>query len=254
MLLKVTLCLCKLLSLLLIILFFRSIEKAKLELTSSNFFPSFSSLVQEICAEVKKDITYIICLGIGAISSCKTAQYQLTLLLALKEELNCPVEVFDPIFSQSEREILDHLKLKISAQNTEGKIVVTPSSFTLFILPHCPKELINNIFFSNWSPEKLRNCIVYGNSLEKLKLNTPKRFLEPFHYLVNSDNIAEEIEVPNNFRFTDIFNDLSLHYFPDRLLSGVDSAFWDNPEPAYTSNSELIKEDGCAVDAEGLDS
>lgn len=233
----------------------RNIEKAKHELAASSFFQTFSSLIKEICVQVDKSITQIICLGIGAISTCKTAQYQLALLSALKQEIaDCPTEVYDPVFGQSDIDILNSLNFKVSNQNTEGKIAITPSTYTFFILPHCPKELFNNLLFSNWSVENLENCLVYGNSLEKLKLSTPKRFLEPFYYLVNSESIAEEIEVPNNFTFTDIFNDLSLHYFPARLLSCVESSFWEHPKPVYLTESELIKEDGCSSDAERPDS
>lgn len=171
--------------------------------------------------------------------------------MALKQEIDCTVEVYDPIFGQSEKDILNILNINVPNQNAEGKIVITSSSFTFFILPHCPKELFNNLLFSNWSTENLGNCLVYGNSLEKLKLNTPRRFLEPFHYLIHSEGITEEVEVPNSFTFTDIFNDLSIHYFPIRLLSCVESTFWDNPKPVYLTESELIKEDGCTTDAEG---
>ncbi len=225
-------------------LWYRSISKAKAEVELSIFYKSFLTLLTQIIEKRRKPITQIICLGLGRISTCKTAQHQLGLLLALGEHLLCPIEVFDPVFSSIEKDIISHLKLKLAPTNCEGKRkAVLSSSSSFFIFPHCPKELSNNLLYTNWSPGHLEHCILYANSFEKIRLDTPSRFLKSYHYLHRSIEIVEELAVPNNFRFPDIFNDLSLHHFPNELIYSVHSSFWESPEPTYlAAETELISE------------
>ena len=218
--------------------------KAKEEIYLSSFYKNFIASLKDILHHSKKDITEIFCLGLGSISSCKIAQHQLGLLLLLQDQFCCPIEVFDPAFNLPEKEILSELKLKLSTQNCEGKIPSNSSGFTFFILPHCPKELTNNLLFKNWEPEKLANCILYANSFEKIHLDTPLRFLKSYNFLIKSLEVTEELPVPNVFQLTDIFNDLSLHHFPIRLIATASTSFWEAPEPVYPTETELIKDVG----------
>nr|CAG4646637.1 EOG090X0FII [Macrothrix elegans] len=220
----------------------KSITHAKFDLKESQFFNNFLEIFKNIISEKDCELSEIVCLGIGSISSCKTAQYQLALLLLLVEHFNCPAEVFDPIFSDTEKLILQNLLLQISKENSEGKVSVRSSGLTFFFLPHCPKELSNNLLYSNWNCSSLERCIIYGNSLEKLMLSTPSRFLRDYCYLISCQKVSEELPVSNSFRYLDIFNDLSLIHFPVRLLKDVPEPFWEAVEPSYPVESELIKE------------
>ena len=51
-----------------------------------------------------------------------------------------------------------------------------------------------------------------------------------------------EEHVTNNFTHTDIFNDLSIHWFPtDRLEQLPHEEYWSHAEePAYDSDVEII--------------
>lgn len=190
----------------------------------------------------QKAITDIVCLGLGHIASCKTAQHQLGLLLLLGEQFLCPIEVFDPVFSSTEKDILSQLKLKLAEKNCEGKRTPSSPGYTFFVFPHCPKELSNNLLYTNWNPSQLEHCILYANSLDKIRLDTPQRFLKSYHYLLKALEIVEELPVPNTFRFPDIFNDLSLHHFPSHRTSKVEPSFWETPVPVYPAVSELVSE------------
>ena len=221
----------------------RNISSAERELLSSQFYPTLWSTLAKAVEEGKtKPIKNIICLGLGKFSSCKIALHQLALLLLLRQELNCTAEVFDPAFSESEKGILGQLGLKVAVENCEGRRKADPGNIsTLFILPHCPRELTNNLLYANWDPCSLENCIIYANSFESLKLNTPARFLRNYQYLLRVEPAVEEIAVPNSLRFPDVFNDLSLHLFPVRLLRQVPPEFWDSPQqPVYSEETELI--------------
>nr|CAG4642111.1 EOG090X0FII [Eurycercus lamellatus] len=223
----------------------KSISIAKTEVEISDFFQSLKLLLRVALKNDQdhKDIKNIVCWGLGSFTSCKIALHQLALLLLLSEHLNCPAEVFDPIFSQADKQILSQLKLCTSEENCEGKRKSGPVGATLFILPHCPRELSNNLLYANWKPSLLENCIVFANSLESLRLNTPERFLSNYHYLLQAQEVVEELQVPNTYRFPDVFNDLSLHIFPTRLLQKVQPEFWDASEsPIYPEStwSELV--------------
>ena len=216
--------------------------KAKTEIESSSFYQNFLSILKEFLKESQKSIEEILCLGLGHFSTCKTALYQLAFLLLLGEEFQNSAEVFDPVFTCGEKQILSHLKLKLAVGNCEGKKKSNLSGFTLFFFPHCPKELSNNLIYTNWNPANLENCILYANSFEAIRLNTPHRFLRSYHYLLQSPAVVEELPIPNTFRIPDIFNDLSLHCFPSRLTSGLPQSFWETPEPIYSEETELIGE------------
>lgn len=216
--------------------------KAKAELKLSDFYNKFLTTLLQAVEEIKEQITEICCLGLGRIGSCKTAQYQLGLLLLLGEQFLCPCEVFDPVFSSVEKDILNKLQLKLAQTNCEGKKKSNIVGCTFFFFPHCPKELSNNLLYTNWNPSYLERCIVYANSFEKIRLDTPHRFLKSYHYLLHSLDIVEELSVPNIFRFPDIFNDLSLHLFPTRLNKHVDPSFWETPHPIYPEETELVSE------------
>ncbi|KAH0625690.1 hypothetical protein JD844_015285 [Phrynosoma platyrhinos] len=61
-----------------------------------------------------------VCYGVGNFSSCVVARYQLAFLMDLLEELQIPrhfCHVFDPVFSDSEIEILNRLGLTVIKEN-----------------------------------------------------------------------------------------------------------------------------------------
>lgn len=214
---------------------------AKEEIKVSDFFKNFFSVLNQSLDRINKQITEIVSFGIGSISSSKISRYQFALLLILSDNFECSIEVFDPVFSEVDKDILKDFKVILSPENCVGKRKQN-SSGTIFFLPHCPKELSNNLLYANWDADLLQNCIIYANSFEKVITDTPRRFLTSYHYLLQAENIVKESTVDNSFHFPDIFNDLSIHIFPCDQLNSVSSDFWNSSEPVYFSESELITE------------
>lgn len=214
---------------------------AQIDIGLSEFYETFLTILSKVIIE-SYSINEIVCLGLGRISSCKIAQYQLGFLLLLAEKFRCSIEVFDPVFSSDDEQIIKQLKLKLLLTNCEGRKPANTVGCTLFVLPHCPKELSNNLLYTNWDPVHLNRCIIYANSFEKIRLHTPNRILENYYYIRKSLDIVVESAVSNTFRFLDIFNDLSLHHFPINLLQDVDNCFWKTPIPLYPEDidQELI--------------
>lgn len=88
----------------------------------------------------------------------------------------------------------------------------------------------------------MNHFIYIGNSFSNLLKSTPNRFLSiDAGFIVKLQSYCEEIHLENNFKFTDIFNDTSVHQFS--AVEHLPTEFWckENQEPVYqTDNLELI--------------
>lgn len=218
----------------------RRVREDLLDLRASHFWKSF---LETFSVHRKGDFQRIVCLGLGQFGSCHIARIQLALLLGLKEEFGCfLVEAFDPAFSETERETLAGLEIVLLEKNTEGKHKV--SSPTLLYLPHCPKQLTNNLLWSNWSEEGLSNLFLVGNSIKNVCLRTLSRILkENARYIQSANEFVKETELEFEEKYSEVFNDLSLHSFPDPPEQ--DWPGWrDDREPQYEeSDLEFVKDD-----------
>lgn len=73
--------------------------------------------------------------------------------------------------------------------------------------------------------------------------STPNRFLETdANFILKVSAVVNEIELRNSFKFTDIFNDTSIHTLPEENLTKLPLDFWTEQilEPKYSNNIELI--------------
>lgn len=230
--------------LILISSFFRKIENCELELLNSEFLQSAIKSVNNVLHQTK--IEEIICLGIGRISECSIAKHQLAFISIIAKHLKTPaIKFFDPIFTSSDKKLIELLNHQVLTDNKEGKYVADVP--TLFYLPHCPKQITNNLLFSNWNPEHVKNLFLICNSFKSIIEATPERFLRPnASFLLEINPFVTEVEIDNNFKFSDIFNDFALHSFPAEKLQKIPKSFWNHrPEPIYTDEDlELIPNDG----------
>uniref|UniRef100_A0A8D8PUL0 SRR1-like protein n=1 Tax=Cacopsylla melanoneura TaxID=428564 RepID=A0A8D8PUL0_9HEMI len=219
----------------------------KEELESSTYYlellNSISKSLATSSASTTQGIDEIICYGIGNFTDSIAAKYQLVLLLLLKQEYKCPVWIYDPIFNELEIELIKTFNLKLITVNEECKHKI--ESKTLVYMPRCPIQLINNLLYSNWYRENLKNTILLSNSITTIIDSNTDNFLKSnLTFIFHIKTILEEIPVENNFKFKDIFNDTSLHYFPSSNLNSVEEDIWDlrSLEPSYTEcNFEKTK-------------
>ncbi|XP_075975141.1 SRR1-like protein [Anticarsia gemmatalis] len=213
-----------------------SVDDLRLSDYLEGFLKSVSSLLDG------RSVVEIVCLGLGHISECNISRYQLALLLCLKEHCN-PQKVLthDPIFYKGECEVLNKLGLEVITENNEGGYVISGKGPTIVYLPHCPKQLTNNFLWSNWGPN-LENCVLICNSFGSLIDNQPSRILsETVPYIYKIFPNTTEHSLDNNFKFTDIFNDTSIHQFSKKNLEKVDSDFWKKgSKPSYENTEEFI--------------
>lgn len=222
---------------------FRRIQEAKNDLQLSIYYKNTVDKLKSILAQYSERTKRFICIGIGHFGDCVISRHQLAFVLLVKEQFDISsIEFHEPILTQGEIGILQRLNCSITAENLEGKIKIDQET-TIVYAPHCPKQLINNFLWKNWNRNKLEELIYIGNSFTNLLNSTPSRFLATdAGYIVKIQSYCEEISLVNNFKFTDIFNDTSVHRFPKSTLEELNEEFWTNKvEPTYQSDKlELI--------------
>ena len=118
--------------------------------------------------------------------------------------------------------------LNVITENLECYVPCQEPS--LIILPHCPKQLTNNLLFSNWKPRLLENILVISNSLTNISESVQSSNVKFIHAVVEH-NILDEKKLRNSFKFSDIFNDLSLHSF--KVMENVEEDIWRMQRPVY---------------------
>lgn len=184
----------------------------------------------------------LVCLGIGPFTRNFQALHQLAFILCTQSHFEIQEAIyFDPVFRQSEKEILQKLKCLVMTENCEGKYEA--DVYTLFYLPHCPNCLTNNLLWRNWQPDLLSNVILINNSFESLSCSKPERLLRlDAAYILDIMPYGEELPLDDDYEVQNIFNDLSVHIFPRGKLKLDDAAFWTKKEaPKYNDNDgEMI--------------
>ncbi len=117
----------------------------------------------------------IICLGLGNFSDCPHSRRQLALLTRL-QTLCASVTAYDPAFTGFERQFLRHLGISVLSVNKEGRIKASEGR-TVFYLPHCPKQLTDNVLRANWNRDALSRVVLIGNSFSAIVERTPDRLV-----------------------------------------------------------------------------
>lgn len=227
--------------------FVRKLKAAQNTFEQSDFFQDFLRTWTRIF-EVKKEnkkVNKIICLGLGnfaqnphSVSAQIASKFQLSFLLALLKTHSVQGVVFDPVLTKSEKEILTALGIESPEENLEGRYPV--DNLTLFYLPHCPKQLTNNILWANW--ESLQNLVIIGNSFNSCVLHLSKRQLESVSYLRVASKFVKEEIIQNNFQYPDVFNNLSLHRFESNLNLNLSKS---SDPPKYPETDLEFIPNGC---------
>lgn len=183
----------------------------------------------------------LVCFGLGSLSSY-ISRHQLALGLVLAKELKVvSVKYSDPCFSVEDTQVLEDLGIRIITENLEGKYLCDESYVTIFYLPHCPKQLVNNLLWRNWKSSLLAKIILITNSFETILERTSSRLLEnSAGYIVKINPYSCENQLPEYQNSPDIFNDLSVISFDK--VKDADSSVWDTVEPVYEKyDLELVQ-------------
>ncbi|XP_023244184.1 SRR1-like protein [Centruroides sculpturatus] len=225
----------------------KKVEECKAEIRSSDFYLNFYEIFKKCVVtnsgkseDGKRNVQNIVCYGLGSVSTSLAARYQLALLLLMKEFTGSSNPLlYDPIFSKLDWKILTRFHCRAIRKNEEGKRKI--DGRTLFFMPHCGRPLYNSILWANWSPDGLNDVILIGNSFNNFVFSLPEKTLNKFSYLCRVKSAVTEYNVPNTFRFQDIFNNMSIHVFDLRVLRNFPKQNWkDHAEPFYHGDDEII--------------
>ena len=230
-------------------LIINNIKQCKVELQGSLFYKEVLSTMSHILSEnfansekfTCVEFQDFVCYGIGRISECPASRYQFALLLLLWEHFKPSGKcyAYDPVFGNLDREIVENFEMQLIPRNEEAKRKV--SQKTLFFVPHGGKPLYNNILWANWGT-CLENVIIFGNSFDSYQERLPSRQLElEASYIAQILPLTHEVRVQSHFKYDDIFNDMSLHYFISNELCDQPLSFWEDcMEPRYEDNNMEI--------------
>lgn len=177
-------------------------------------------------------VSTIVCYGLGQLSCSRIARYQAALLLVFKGHYKAFTEIYDPVFSAVDVEVLKELGIEVLKRNEEGKRKV--GRVTLFFLPHCGKELYNNLLWANWSASSIPFCVIVGNSFRSIVQNVPTRLMrQHYRYIYHAKDMFKELPLESLVEDGDIFNEVNMHIPCCNILRRC-SEFWsENREPKY---------------------
>jgi len=208
------------------------------EVRSSKFFIDACTMMKKFYCE------NVWCFGIGHLGECVTARYQFAFLLLLKDVFKlCSKKMFicDPILYEEEMEIIKTFNCNVATENIECMLECNVPTF--LFLPHCPKQLSNNLLFSNWSASALENLVICSNSFQNIiDRNSAKVLAENASFIVSvtDKNLVNEVPLMNTFKYNDVFNDLSVHSF--QVPNSLPTDFWKSSKPVYEpGDTEFIR-------------
>ena len=202
------------------------IEAARSDLLSSAYWTEFVSVSDVSLRQVQT----IFCFGLGHFSDSVTAKYQLALLLCIQHNYGIHhIQLSDPIFYQCEKDLLrEEYRLDVITENLE--CCQPCSQPSLVFLPHCPKQMTNNLLFSNWEPGLLSNLSLISNSISNINMTQDLYFIQT----AITENFVEEKSLKNIFKYQDIFNDLSLHLFNASKINSNSPLWRTFSKPQYS--------------------
>ncbi|XP_012161718.1 SRR1-like protein [Ceratitis capitata] len=222
--------------------FLKRLEQLCTQMVGSDYFLQAMDTVEESLNALteKEQFTRLLCFGIGPFTRNFQALHQLAFIICTQRHY-CIKEAiyFDPVFRESEKQVLQGLSCAIMTENCEAKYAVDER--TLFYLPHCPNCLTNNLLWSNWRPHQMKNLVLINNSFESLSLSKPERWLRlDSGYILDILPYAKEFQLEDDYETHNVFNDLSVHVFPLTSLPAEKDSFWAEKEAPTYKDVEMI--------------
>lgn len=110
----------------------------------------------------------VLCLGVGKPFTDRTAKIQLAFILELAASLGAtaPVETFDPVYEDADRQVVEALSCTITPENLKGEHVLADQPHLIY-MPHCSKALYESFFTKNFTSRLGESppCVLLGNDL-----------------------------------------------------------------------------------------
>jgi len=195
-------------------------------LKKSDFFVSLCGLLNEKLSLIDD----MFCLGIGSFSSSATSRYQLALLICILEKRaellndsqkklsfpfneNISVNFADPSFTPLDFAVaktLNFSALKKIQDLRSKSCKESTNGVALYHMPHCPRNLYNQVLKANWFKDCLKNIVIVGNSFDEylIRNNSPRIDLVSRAYPYFEEIAFPELERDGDY--FEAFNDTSI--------------------------------------------
>ncbi|OVA01163.1 Sensitivity To Red Light Reduced-like [Macleaya cordata] len=196
------------------------------KLENSDFYRTFLNQIQTpqilnyftsiLASEPKMQMVIY---GIGSIDSYEPPRLQLALAILIKRSFDWigDIEVFDPVLSKTESQVLEALGCSVLLVNEQGRRQVLKP--TMFFMPHCEAVLYDNLLQANWQAEFLNRMVVFGNSFKRYA-----EFISEFKNCLSFDRSVNHVLAIRRFSievgietvsddFFRPFHDSSWHFF-----------------------------------------
>ncbi|XP_010530609.1 PREDICTED: protein SENSITIVITY TO RED LIGHT REDUCED 1 [Tarenaya hassleriana] len=223
----------------------RLIQKMEIsmkKLENSQFYAEFVGKIQapEVLDHFRRVLgtesqLNMVIYGIGSIESYEPPRFQLSIAILLKKKFDWigDIEVFDPVLSATESNVVTSLGCSVLSVNEQGRReAIKP---TLFFMPHCEAELYSNLLQANWRTDSLSRIALFGNSFQTYEQHVVEnknslnpRVISSTRRIIAVRSFTHEfaIETVSDDYFP-AFHDSSWHFFchdhPDSELPLVDS-------------------------------
>ncbi|KDO32270.1 hypothetical protein SPRG_02749 [Saprolegnia parasitica CBS 223.65] len=210
--------------------------------TSSFFARICNVLVAHLPLETPLQL---VAYGVGSFAHGPSgnAIYQLACASLLREflathEALAEAFIYDPIMTEDDNEVAAAMDLAVLETNEQGQR--TAQTRTLFFMPHCGKQLYQNVLLSNW--RSLEKVYVLGNSFaayDDRLLVKAERAKSIFSALVPyTTEVAlgpcDKKTVRDHVEYDAAFNDTSLHVFSDaQLRAATDDGLFTRDVDAF---------------------
>ena len=189
-------------------------------LTTSPWFSLMAEYIYKVLSDRKFDTVELRALGMGSVSESIISRHQLAVFLQLKKYIaqfsdNIDVTAFDPIFSISDKTILQDFNISLLEDETS---LVTHEDILLIVFAiHCDKELYEMFLSKNLS--KLSNVVVVGNSftaiVDQVLPDLNEEAATFFKSIIYAQKIGSEQTLPTSLcEWPNSFNNTSIHWFP----------------------------------------
>ncbi|KAJ8903647.1 hypothetical protein NDN08_004749 [Rhodosorus marinus] len=210
------------------------------QLLSSSLWNSTKSALSETLERFQWDARELSFRAYGLGSFCRTreSRRQIVFAKALVAHLKIlgDVFVFEPQFHEYDSILAKELAFTASPLSDDA--LFSAASPTLFFMPHCPRQLYNNVLQSNWKATQLSNAMIIGNKFSNYYLQIRPRQMRS--YLETSEAIMEEkaIDVEYKTEWYNAFNDQAVITFAKAASIPIDDPLWSfSPDPAAVSST-----------------
>jgi len=210
------------------------LERVANELINSGWMSKCQQMLCDTMKELSFTSTEVLCLGLGSPSCSRDARAQLAFLLSTCD--SCDIErrkvlVCDPVFTEADVELLRSLQLNCLADQAQAKYPLLKP--TILFMPHCDRNLYENILRENWTKDRLQNMLLianrfseYADSIPSHKLMAESPCLSRLAPYLNSKELPTLTSLPT------AFNNTSIQLVRQEAWIGLDqdASFWQIPD------------------------